>query len=1111
MISASDSLKTLLKTTHAIKINAGCTIEYNMNAMINDIVVSGAEYKTINGAQPFKKLFPVDSIVKPVRPELAGIKYYIHGDIISNEWANPKNVEYPIDYRLYVPGANTYYKYFITPVGTASNLSIAYPKDIFVNKITVKFEISHSLPPTWTIKGTPANGSQVTLVSGTSSDIVPFETNGSKNYDAGTVSIYYTGSGWSKNESDLNTSAYVSMENVGLSVTVSSGEYVGIIEVAPKYVIDVSDSVLSFDVFKESSSSSNDALPVGYISANSLSLELNKYDNVALKVESYIKSTTEFEADKIYFFKKAEVKPYFKVYHSNGAYGTTDKYDKIDQGKFFMDSWSISEYGDVKIEALDGAKILQEIICPNMFCESYSSTAIIRRLLDNIGFTNYNINIHPDKALETSVISPSYWWTDDSTTVWQSLQEICRDTQMTAVFDENNVLQFYTRDYMYRDRDVDWKITYDPLTEGTSPNQITILPNIISLSRNDLPSKNKVTVRWQSALTSNYIQGSSVLWKSPISYLGALSLEERIDASQAAGTDSWMNLLPILTDDYQDVQSLYSYSGYLLINSEIIEYDGIEFEYEPIDSTTMIPVLIQNETDVFKYRALAKPGWANANDPTTAYFRTTGRYRIKTRGAFGTTVATHETDSKTIISEWTTKNIAWDGTATSANSANSSIKSGITGALSGTAATSSQDLSVKAGRSLFCITNNTKSKTDYSIAYKTFSEIPSASASVNYYSFGATMFMENTIDNPNAGGGLAFFVGSSAESCYMLKIDTSAKSAASNSKSEVSIVKVYNGNIIPINDSQTKEVKFSGVYSGASYRVDIKVKSTSAENIIIAYINGYKIVATDTKNEAADPANLLVPFSKSIGMVANEGTIKFDYIYGMSLTEKQYNETALFNLYSGRFSTNSINFLFGEKVLNYTSPETPVNGKVQEFGNTAREIRKIDIKYDTRPAYPLWPSTGANTFAKVIGSRTTPFGAEAYVLNNSGTFIPLDDSNNVSFYVGGKTVTKSGVLEYVDDSSNEFTSEEPVIFDSQWLQNNADVVNLGTWIKNQWAKRQMVLDLEVFGNPIISVGDVLSVKYEYNNLDGQSQKFLVTNVSHTYSEGLSTTLSCRTL
>ena len=56
----------------------------------------------------------------------------------------------------------------------------------------------------------------------------------------------------------------------------------------------------------------------------------------------------------------------------------------------------------------------------------------------------------------------------------------------------------------------------------------------------------------------------------------------------------------------------------------------------------------------------------------------------------------------------------------------------------------------------------------------------------------------------------------------------------------------------------------------------------------------------------------------------------------------------------------------------------------------------------------------------------------------------------------------------------------------------------------------MILNMSVFGNPLLSVGDVIKVKYEYNNLTAD-QKFLITDISHSYSQGLETAITCRTL
>lgn len=121
---------------------------------------------------------------------------------------------------------------------------------------------------------------------------------------------------------------------------------------------------------------------------------------------------------------------------------------------------------------------MQDIISPGLVCKDTSAIGIIRKLLDNVGFTNYNINYKTDltgKITDNSILSPIYWWTDDSKNVWSCIQEICRDSQMVATFDEKNILQFYTRDYLFSQTNPHWNLKYSQ--DGS------ILPNIISLQK----------------------------------------------------------------------------------------------------------------------------------------------------------------------------------------------------------------------------------------------------------------------------------------------------------------------------------------------------------------------------------------------------------------------------------------------------------------------------------------------------------------------------------------------------------------------------------------------------------------------------------------------------
>jgi hypothetical protein len=620
-VYASPAAKTKLEQSTSINLNIGCTVEYNMNRLVDNITVTGADIVKPDGSKPFKKLFPVDSVIKANRPNGAGVKYGITGDIGSNTYKDPRASTYPLDYRTYYPGADTYYKYWLSAISTGADLTITYPKAILTNKVIAKFEISHSTPGTWNIY---LNGSSI--ASGTNAQIKAF---GSDTYDAGTLIIYYNGTSWVTTE-PATLGAPVSITTLRLTTGAVSGKYIGVIELSPKWVVDVSDSIIDMSISKESSTSSEDILPIGKVSANSLSLNLVSYESIR-KIISFDKTFT-FDSSKIYLYKQIEIKPYYKLYNSDQTY------EKIDQGLFYLDNWSISEFGDISLTALDGAKILQDVIAPSIICEGYSTTAILRRLLDTVGFTNYKFNMTDS---DTSIFTPRFWWTDDSKPVWNAIQELCRDSQMTAVFDENNVLQFYTRDYMFSSaKSVDWAFRYN--ADGSN------LPNILSLSKNELASANQVKVLWNSVTTSEYTGNSQPLWKSGNTSMGALSLDQDLPASIGAG--GYINLSPITVNSYESKRVLFEYNGYLVIDSEIIEYDAIQYEYVGSNGSKT-QVWITTESDVLKYLGLANAGSAN--------YQPTGKYRIKTRGAFNTTPADHFAAASTILNSWSGYEVKW--------------------------------------------------------------------------------------------------------------------------------------------------------------------------------------------------------------------------------------------------------------------------------------------------------------------------------------------------------------------------------------------------------------------------------------------------------------------
>ena len=653
MINASTNLKNTLYNNTSIKISAGCNIEYNMNTMldnisaVNNIADSSYTGQIVNlvnqpswpsgRPNPYKKLFPVDSLIKPFRPINSGIKYFIlaDADTYANSFSSYRSVKYPESQpRIYYPGVETFYKYWVTPINTGANLTINYAtsgiKYALINKLVLKFEKNHTLPSTYTVVITKSDNTQVTIASSLS---VPSD---------GNIILHYNGSTWSPTEPSTFASP-LSIKSITLTTpSAGAGKIIGVIEVSARWVKDVSDDVLSFTINKESSASSEDILPVGKVTANSLNLNLAKYNQTAPEYVSYNRDVA-IVSSLTYIYKNTILNPYIKIYHENGTFTEgSEKYDKIFQGQYYIDSWDIDSYGESTVTALDNTKYLMETIAPDILCESYPATAVIRRLLDSVGFTNYAFNLTSET--DSSIPLINYFWTDGSKTVWEHIQELCRDIQMNAVIDENNILQFYSRNYMYSRTEKNWNFFYDQSESN--------LPNIVSFNQKDIASANQVKILWSTPISSSYLGGSGPLWQAPTSYLIAGGLKETLTASS---NKIYLDLET--PDKYSKFQSGFNFNGYFMIDSEIIEFDAIGYQYIPKDlnpptiydaltetnvsnnGSNFINIWIENAADVNKYRNFSKVGSSGIN--SEIYFKPNGVYRVKTRGALGTTATSH--------------------------------------------------------------------------------------------------------------------------------------------------------------------------------------------------------------------------------------------------------------------------------------------------------------------------------------------------------------------------------------------------------------------------------------------------------------------------------------
>jgi hypothetical protein len=390
----------------------------------------------------------------------------------------------------------------------------------------------------------------------------------------------------------------------------------------------------------------------------------------------------------------------------------------------------------------------------------------------------------------------------------------------------------------------------------------------------------------------------------------------------------------------------------------------------------------------------------------------------------------------------------------------------------------------------------------------------------SYYLFGTVVFMDPSIDHPEQGAALGFFIDGNGTSGYYLNIESTTYSASKNKKT-VKVIKVNGSSQTILKDTQITALNtFEGVYGGATYNISVKVKVSGLTTTITCDVNGFKFTAIDKTSYTPTTVNgkvggitnqILTP-TKNVGLVCTRGKSMFDYVYATTITASQYNESgSSLNPYTGQFSDDLLNIAYGDLMYNSNNTDINIaslNDQVDEFGTTVREIYKASVKFESRPSYPIKWSVGANNSVSILGSTRSNFASEAYVLNNTTTTVPLSDGNTSSMYLIGNTLADSGTLEYTTDDFADYVTKEPVIFESQWIQNEAAAKDLAEWIKLEVVNRGKVVNITTFGNPLLSLGDIVTINYPFQGFNG-TEKFIVISIEHSYDGGLETTVTCR--
>jgi hypothetical protein len=382
-----------------------------------------------------------------------------------------------------------------------------------------------------------------------------------------------------------------------------------------------------------------------------------------------------------------------------------------------------------------------------------------------------------------------------------------------------------------------------------------------------------------------------------------------------------------------------------------------------------------------------------------------------------------------------------------------------------------------------------------------------------YYSFGTSVIFEPNVTYPAQGAAIGFFLDNNVEKGYFIEI-LPTKTAVAASSEPITIFKLHKGKQKKKLNPSTKgnTAVLSGVFAGKIYNIDVKVKIHQKTVTITAYVNGYKIQATDTTS-AAGVNEILYP-SQRVGLVGVSGVSMFDYCYADTIKADQYDKDyQSLNFYNGQFSTDFIDNAYGDLLYNFNNEDPGITTKqnaFDEFGTVVREIYYRKIRFGQAPAIPIKWSTGANKSVQILSQTYNKFGAQVLVLNNTSIVVPVSDQAVNSLTMLANTIDDSGEIEYSTSNPSPYSQVQPITFESRWLQNENDVKSLAEWIQDKVINKSKIISMEIFGNPLISTGDIITVNYQYQGLTS-STKIIVIKVKQRFEGGLSTEITGRTI
>jgi hypothetical protein len=1056
------------------------------------------------------------------------------------------------------------YKYFVSekPTGVGSvptSIGATYAEILKVNKIVIKLNISQSIP----------DNIVVTLKDSSTGTSTPIAVPKSYINAAGIVTLYWNGTGWGVTKwtwtpgitngmPHIDSTGSISMYVGGSSligyknidsiiVTQNSSSIISnflpyypegsdtnlelkrlqVIEISPRLEVDISDFVIDFNIKKEFDNK-NTPLPISSISANSASVNfsnipLTGINNSPLSIFSTTSNSTSYKSPFSNMLVK-NVKLYLNYYFP------TKSNEVIPAGVFYVDTWSNQDIKQTTASCFDIMKILQTIPVYDYVAQSQSPQNIFSNILDFSGFTDYNYDDLISALSDNNQKIVTHFFFADSTnkTAYTALEEALLAYQIGCWVDEYGVLRFRNLNNVLSNTTPSLTINDgNVILDSFSENIKTKIGKILMKYRSPQIKRNLTNKTGVNSLTSILQQAPDIIWQPDSEDLVTFNLlgESMLSASQnyySVDQSSYLN--PFFTN-------VLGLNQYRFVENEIISTGDMEWRLvgynadgTPTGNRRLVYVYSVNELDA----EVAK--FSNDYNDTNVSKEATGKFMNVRRGLFGSTASPHyimsndvSGSSSSIYAKYfNTYLITSSTTEAGVITSNPSISNNNT-ILAPVSSTTKINIAYN---------KNDNGYSTYSVKFRLPKNIDQVEGGLKISS-GSDYYYVNILQNYDVKKGHSYtlsiykYVGGTTLVKLTKDIDVTSiinadfKNEPTDALFETELsrfinLKFVNGNsagqrVVYINkhriliDRRSQKKNTAGKYIYGSYWAD--ATNTSDGIFFTSFPSSF--LGNQIRFRAA--SSIATTSVELAEMYASEDAIDSQESYHFQTKKYLNGLISGYNQPINSFFIQSRPQMIGLNIYDVQLALSPSIGA--EF---------FKVSY----AFPYYPNNDTSIQPNKFYVRedalgysevmSTGFRAKFAIANNSNyaVYLKTDQSYTQLAIAQLLVASRSPILLTpqltLERVINKNLINEVVEVQSDWIQSKESAESILKILAQSSDPFSKDISIQIFGNPKIQIGDVISLTYTLKNI--QSISFFVSGLEQNWQNGgLSTTLTLNQL